>query len=60
MELYTRLLAWIEDFKQREEGISAIEYGLMAVLIALAFTAGATILGDALNTLFSNIGGQLN
>ena len=60
MELYTRLLAWIEEFKQREEGISAIEYGLMAVLIALAFTVGAGLLGVALNNLFTNIAGQLN
>ncbi len=60
MELYTRLLNAIEQLKQRAEGISAIEYGLMAVLIALAFTVGAGALGTALNTLFNNIAGQLN
>ncbi len=47
MELYTRLL-------------TAIEYGLMAVLIALAFTVGAGLLGTALNTLFTNIATRLN
>ncbi len=60
MELYTRLLTAIEQLKQRAEGISAIEYGLMAVLIALAFTVGAGLLGTALNTLFTNIATQLN
>lgn len=60
MELYTRLIAAIEQIKQREEGISAIEYGLMAVLIALAFTVGAGLLGGALNTLFTNIATTLN
>ncbi len=60
MDLYTRLLNAVHELKDREDGISAIEYGLMAVLIALAFTAGAGLLGGALNTLFTNIAGQLN
>ena len=60
MELYlSRLMAVIDRVRSDEDGISAIEYGLMAVLIALAFTAGATLLGGALNTLFTNIAGQL-
>ena len=38
-----------------EEGVVAIEYGLMAVFIALAIAVGAGLLGDGLNTLFTNI-----
>ena len=30
MELYTRLMTWIADFKEREDGVTAIEYGLLA------------------------------
>jgi pilus assembly protein Flp/PilA len=46
----------IQRFWADEEGAVAIEYGLLAVLIALAVAAGATILGDGLSTLFTNIG----
>ena len=43
-------------FLRDEEGVVAIEYGLMAVFIALAIVVGAGLLGDGLNTLFTNIG----
>jgi pilus assembly protein Flp/PilA len=42
-----------------EDGATAIEYGLLAALIALAITAGATALGGSLNTLFLDISGRL-
>ena len=42
-------------FLHDEEGVVAIEYGLMAVFIALAIAIGAGLLGDGLNTLFTNI-----
>jgi pilus assembly protein Flp/PilA len=48
-----------KKFLANEDGASAIEYGLLASLIALAITAGATALGGALNTLFTDIAGQL-
>jgi pilus assembly protein Flp/PilA len=42
-------------FVNDESGATAIEYGLIAALIALAIIAGATTLGNALNTKFSDI-----
>ena len=42
-----------------EQGITAIEYGLMAVVIALVMVLGATILGNSLSNVFSFIGGQV-
>jgi pilus assembly protein Flp/PilA len=42
-----------------EQGVTAIEYGLIAALVALAIIAGATLLGTNLNALFNNIAGQL-
>jgi pilus assembly protein Flp/PilA len=42
-------------FAKDESGATAIEYGLIAALIALAFIAGATKLGNALSTAFNNI-----
>lgn len=38
-----------------EEGVTAIEYGLIASLVALAIIIGATALGVNLNGLFNYI-----
>jgi pilus assembly protein Flp/PilA len=43
-----------------ESGATAIEYGLIAALIATALITGATALGDALNTQFNGLAGNLN
>jgi pilus assembly protein Flp/PilA len=42
-----------------EQGVTAIEYGLIAALIALAIITGITLLGTNLGALFNNIAGQL-
>jgi len=42
-------------FLRDEEGVTAIEYGLIAALVALAIIAGARLLGTNLNTLFTTI-----
>ena len=47
-------------FMRDEEGVTAIEYGLIAALIAVVIIAGASTLGGNLNTLFSDIAGCLS
>jgi len=42
-----------------EKGVTAIEYGLLATLIALAIIVAVTAVGTALNTTFNNIATQL-
>jgi len=42
-------------FLKDESGATAIEYGLIAALIALAIVTGAGLLGNALDDQFSNI-----
>jgi pilus assembly protein Flp/PilA len=42
-------------FMKDESGATAIEYGLIAALISVAIITGATSIGGALNTTFSNI-----
>ena len=49
----TKLLKF---FKKDESGATAIEYGLIAALIALAIMAGASQIGGALDTTFTSIG----
>ena len=46
-------------FVKDESGATAIEYGLIAALIALAIVAGATQLGTALDTQFKGIATEL-
>jgi len=40
---------------RQEEGVTAIEYALLAALIAIAIIGGATLLGSDLNAFFSAI-----
>lgn len=49
----------IVRFFKDEEGVTAIEYGLLAALIALAIIIGATALGTNLNSLFNYIAGKV-
>ena len=46
----------ISRFVRDESGATAIEYGLIAALIAVAIIGGATALGTNLNTMFTNLG----
>lgn len=49
------LLLGIRRFVREEEGVTAIEYGLLAALIAVAIIVGAYTLGTNLNDLFADI-----
>ena len=46
----------IKNFMQEEDGVTAIEYGLIAALVAVAIVVGATALGTSLNGLFTRLG----
>lgn len=50
---------FIKNFLQDEEGATAIEYGLIAGLIAVAIIAAVTSLGDQLKGVFAYIKDQL-
>jgi pilus assembly protein Flp/PilA len=45
----------ISQFAKDESGATAIEYGLIAALIAVAIIAAATALGTQLSSLFNTI-----
>jgi pilus assembly protein Flp/PilA len=49
------LLQSTKQFLQDEEGANAVEYALLAGLIAVAFIVGATALGTQLNLFFTNL-----
>ncbi|MDA8113702.1 MAG: Flp family type IVb pilin [Acidithiobacillus sp.] len=49
----------VARFVREEEGVTAIEYGLIAGLIAVAIITAVTGLGTKLAGLFQYIAGQL-
>ena len=49
----------VARFVREEEGVTAIEYGLIAGLIAVAIIFAVKGLGTKLSNLFSYISGQL-
>jgi len=49
----------IKRFLKEEEGVTAIEYGLIASLIALAIIVGVTAVGTNLGTTFTNVSSHL-
>ncbi|MDT3670300.1 MAG: Flp family type IVb pilin [Aromatoleum sp.] len=53
------MLEMLKNFAQEEDGVTAIEYGLIASLIALAIITGATLLGGKLDATFTYIAGIL-
>jgi pilus assembly protein Flp/PilA len=49
----------LETFVRDENGATAIEYGLIAALIAVAIIGGVTAVGSKLSTSFTNISSNL-
>lgn len=50
----------VARFVKDESGATAIEYGLIAALIALAIMVGAGALGSSLNNKFQAISDKVN
>jgi pilus assembly protein Flp/PilA len=59
-ELIMTFVKSIRHFVRDEEGVTAIEYGLIASLIAIAIMVGAGALGVKLNDLFQGISDAIN
>ena len=51
---------FVSRFVKDESGATAIEYGLIAGLIAVGIVVGATALGTDLNGLFNRLATKLN
>ncbi|KVL29058.1 pilus assembly protein [Burkholderia territorii] len=50
----------IRGFVKDEQGVTAIEYGLIAALIAVGLVAALTLVGNDLKTVFNTIADDLN
>ena len=53
------LMVGIKRFLKDEEGVTMVEYGLLAALNAIVCIAAITILGTELNKVFALIGTAL-
>jgi pilus assembly protein Flp/PilA len=56
------MLAWFQarlNLRGREDGAAAIEYGLLAALIALAIIVAVGLLGTRLDLLFRKVLAEL-
>ena len=53
-------MKFIRKMFKNEEGATAIEYGLIAALIAVAAIGAMSSLGGSLSNTFTNVSGKLN
>jgi pilus assembly protein Flp/PilA len=53
------LLAFVWLQVPRKRGVTAIEYGLMAALVAVVIIAAVTLLGKNLTNVFNTIAAKL-
>ena len=50
---------WLKSLIERDDGVTAIEYGLIAALIAVVIIGAITIVGTELSATFTVISGAL-
>ena len=54
-----KLVQSVKNFIKEEEGVTAIEYGLIAALIAVGIIVATTAVGDNLVLVFNRIATEL-
>jgi pilus assembly protein Flp/PilA len=57
--LKENIMKFVRNFLREEDGVTAIEYGLIAALIAVVIIAAVTTVGSNLKTTFERIGSAL-
>jgi len=50
----------VKKFLSNEDGVTAIEYGIIASLIAIVIIGAVTMVGTSLTNTFTEVGGNLN
>ena len=59
MKLILKVQKWMNNLFQKEDGVTAIEYGLIAALIAVAIITAVTAVGADLIAIFNAIATRL-
>ena len=60
MLTYLMALIGFDGLATNKDGATAIEYGLIAGLIAVAIIVAVTLLGTNLSTLFTGVAGKVS
>jgi len=53
------LIRFVRSLAQEDDGVTAIEYGLIAALIAVVIVTAVTAVGTGLTTTFTSVAGKL-
>jgi pilus assembly protein Flp/PilA len=53
--IMTKIMQHVKQFLNDEEGVTALEYGMIAALIAAVIVGAVRLLGQDINTAFNNI-----
>lgn len=53
------IMAYARSIGEREEGQGLVEYALILSLVSLVAVAGLTAIGVSVNTLLTNLAGQI-
>lgn len=59
MSIIKKTTMAIRNFAKKEEAVTAIEYGLIAALIAVIIIGAVTLIGTNLNTIFGSVAAAL-
>jgi len=54
-----KLVQYLKNFAREDDGVTAIEYGLIAALIAVVIIAAVTVVGQRLCATFNTIAVRL-
>jgi pilus assembly protein Flp/PilA len=57
--LYARVIQPVRDRLNSEDGLEAVEYALIAALLAVVIIGAMSVFGDGLGTIFNNIAQRL-
>ena len=57
--MYDKILYLVVKLKNNAAGATAIEYGLIAAGIAVVIIGGVALIGDSLESTFSNVADSL-
>ena len=54
-----KITKFFKGFSKDESGATAIEYGLIAALVAVVLIAALTLVGNDLSNMFNNVANSL-
>lgn len=57
--MLTKLYVRLQNAVAKDEGVTAVEYGIMVALIAVVIIVAVTALGGNLSTLFNGVAGKV-